>query len=226
MKKNMASQINNKNQFSSNDSNTVVPIQNQDKNIIGSVNNQKYQETNSQNNSSNKKILNVNETSSILKKNPNPEFESQKLREIKKNIYNSSNNIDNQEHALTQKVPINTTPNILKDKMFNLNEHIQNNTNLKLANNQGINNQLNINKKENETNTIGPKNGQLVSNSKNMLHHPTNNPIINYINNSTGVNNNVKRDNQSNAFNNFEKKRYNLKKFQTSTDSIFNLMFS
>lgn len=221
IKKNPFVQSNNKNQFSSNDSNTIVLTHNQDKNISSSVLGIKSQDIINNNYSSNKKIININEAQSVLKKNPNADSESQKLKEIKKNIYNGSNNAENQEYSLTQKVSTNTTPSILKDKKFNLNENIPNNANLKLATNQNITNQLIMNRKENENNPpTGPKNSQIISNVKHLINHPINNPIINYINNSTVVNNNnIKKDNQSNAFSNFEKKRYNLKKFQTSTDS-------
>lgn len=223
MKKNQSKQPNiNKNQFSSNDSNSLIQIQNQEKNINISAINQKNQDSVNPNKSSNKKIVNINETSVVSKKNNNNvELESQKLREIKKNVYNISNNIENQDHALTQKVPVNTTPNLLKDKKFNLNEHILNNHNLKQTYNTNFNNQLNLIKKESEINVPASKNNQIASNTKNNINAPINNPIINYMNNTSNVNinNNIKKDNQSNALSNFDKKRYNLKKFQTSTDS-------
>jgi hypothetical protein len=218
---------NNKTQFSSNDSNNLIHTYNQDNKKTHSVMNQKSQDVTNLNNSINKKIVNIGEANLISKKNSKVDEDSQKLREIKKNIYNTSNSIDNQDHSLTQKVHINNNPNLLKEKKFNLNEHITNNASLKLAYNSYTNNQhTNCIKKENESNSSILKNNQVPATVKNIISHPINNPIVNYINNSTNINvNNVKKDNQSIAFNNFDKKRYNLKKFQTSTDSNYYFFF-
>ena len=227
MKKNQTQQSNiNKNQYSSNDSNTIIQTHNQEnKHTINPIINQKSQDIINQINSSNKKIININDASLVSRMNSNLDSESRKLMEIKKNIYNASNIIDNQDHALTQKVPVNTNPILLKDnKKFNLNEHILNHANLKLANNTNINNQSHPNKKENEINPPVSKYNQIPTSTKSIINHSINNPIINYINNSSNVNinTNIKRDNQSNALSNFDKKRYNLKKFQTSKDSNLN----
>ncbi len=224
LKKNQIQQLNiYKKQFSSNDSNTVIQTNIQDKSLVNSVSGQKPHDIiNPINSPIKKNKKNVNENTTVSKKNPNTDLDSQKLLEIKKNVYNTSNNINNQEHALTQKVLINTSHNLFKDKKFNLNENIQNNSNMKLTFNTNSNNQLNLHKKESENiPALTSKNNQIPPNTKNILNLPINNPIINYINNSSNVNihNYVKKDNQSNAFTNFDKKRYNLKKFQTSTDS-------
>lgn len=204
-----------KNDFNIKNQNNMILKEKQDfvKSDI-STSEKQHKEISIPNKSSNIDIININDVNLVTKNNLNLNSDSQKLREIKRNILNSSNNVDNQEFALTQKVTINNTPKIIKDKNFNLNEQILNNTNMKLANNS------NLVKKDIEVQPSSLKINQIPTNPKNIINHPINNPIINYINNSSNNNmHNIKKENQSNAFNNFDKKRYNLKKFQTSTDS-------
>jgi len=170
----------------------------------------------------NANIKNIN-YNSINKKNSNHEKDSQKLIEIKTKMQYSSYQIDNQihDHSYTAKVPLSNTPNIfIKTTKFNLNEYKNDNTSVKLVENLE-NNKI---KRDLEIDTINNSKSIQIQNPiiKEQVTMPINNPIINYINNNSNFKNleYFKKENQSKASNNFDKKRYNLKKFQTSTESI------
>jgi len=214
-----ASLQNNKINHQENSKKYIFLINNQDSN-----NKNIYQQKNLSSNgkvNNNNNLIYENTNSENLSNKSLVEKETQKLKDMKNNIYISSNTIENQNQAKTQKIPVNNSSSISSYKKINLNEHIMNNP-LKTFNQTS--NFTNNSTKENENNTLNTNYNinNNKNNIKNIVSSSINNPIINYINNTTTANNSsIKNGDQSKALNNFNNKRYNLKKFQTSIESKY-----